>query len=200
MAYCARCGSELPVGSIFCPKCGAPVAPTSQAAAEGRATGAPLSGFDAVMKETRAQGYWIRRLVAFIIDAIIVGATLAITTTIMAIPLLFAGGFAAVVALFAGVFTIVSGVVLVAYFAVAEVASAASIGKHIMGLRVRTTSGKALTFAETLLRNISKVYWILLLLDVVVGLATSKGYTQKLSDRFIGTDVVSVAAPTPTPS
>jgi hypothetical protein len=40
------------------------------------------------------------------------------------------------------------------------------------------------------LRNISKIYWLLLLLDTVVGLATSKNYTQKFSDRFAGTEVV----------
>jgi hypothetical protein len=39
-------------------------------------------------------------------------------------------------------------------------------------------------------RNISKVYWLLLLLDVVVGLATPKQYTQKFSDKLVGTSVV----------
>lgn len=196
MPYCSRCGSELPEGSLFCPKCGAPTGPTSQAAPSGPAAGAPVSGFDRVMKETRAQGYWIGRVVAFVIDAIIVGIVLLIITLALAIPFLVVGGFAAVGMLFTGVFSIVSGIVLVFYFAVAEVVTGASIGKHIMGLKVTTTSGQKPTFAQTLLRNISKVYWLLLLLDVVVGLATSRGYTQKLSDRYIGTDVISVTVST----
>ncbi|MDV3278544.1 MAG: RDD family protein [Nitrososphaerales archaeon] len=186
MAYCAKCGKELPEGSAFCPSCGAP------AAQAGAAPQAPVSGFDTLVKESRAQGHWFRRLVAFVIDAIIVNIAVGIVAFLLAIPFLLIGGIAMVGSLFAGVFSVVSGIALVLYFAIAEVATGASIGKHIMGLRVRTTSGGAPNFAETLVRNISKVYWVLLLLDVVVGLATSKGFTQKFSDKFIGTDVVSV--------
>ena len=40
------------------------------------------------------------------------------------------------------------------------------------------------------MRNVSKIYWVLLLLDVVIGLATSKQYNQKFSDKLVGTSVV----------
>jgi uncharacterized RDD family membrane protein YckC len=192
LTYCAKCGKELPEGSAFCPSCGAPVSPA------GAAPGAPISGFDAVMKEGRAQGHWISRLVAFVIDAIIVAVVLGIIGIVLAIPLLFIGGIAAVVSLFAGIFSVINGIVLVFYFAITEAVSGASIGKHIMGLKVRTTTGGAPTFAQTLVRNISKIYWLLLLLDVIVGLATSKRYNQKLSDAFMGTEVVSASALTST--
>jgi len=191
MAFCARCGKEIPTGSAFCPSCGAPV---SQA---GGAPVASLSGFDVVMKEGHAQGYWIRRIVAFVIDAVIVDVVLGIIGVALALPALLIGGLGAVAALFAGIFSIVSGIVLVFYFALMEVASGASIGKHIFGLRVRTTSGQLPNFVEALVRNISKIYWVLLLIDVVVGLAISKGYTQKLSDKYMSTEVVSASASTP---
>ena len=188
MAYCAKCGKELPAGSGFCPSCGTPVSQTVAAPS------APLSGFDAIISEGHAQGYWFRRLIAFVIDVIIVDLALGVIGIALAIPLLFVGGFAAVASLFAGIFSIVSGVVLVFYFAIAEAASGASIGKHILGLRVKSRTGSRPNFAEAFVRNVSKIYWVLLLLDVVVGLATSKGYTQKFSDRFMGTEVVSAAA------
>lgn len=131
------------------------------------------------------------------IDAIIVDVALGILALAFAIPAFLVGGLSAVVSLFAGVFSVVSGVVLVVYFAVLEAASEASIGKRILGLRVTTTGGQKPNLGEALVRNISKVFWILLLLDVVVGLATSKRYSQKLSDRLAGTEVVSSEAARP---
>lgn len=186
MTYCNKCGKEIPSGSAFCPSCGAAVS------AAGAAPQAPVSGFDTLVKESQAQSHWFRRLVAFVIDAIIVDVAIAIIAFVLAVPFIFIGGVALVASLFAGVFSVASGIGLVFYFAITEVATGASFGKHVMGLRVRTTAGRAPNFAETLVRNISKVFWVLLLLDVVVGLATSKGYTQKFSDKFIGTEVVAV--------
>jgi hypothetical protein len=39
------------------------------------------------------------------------------------------------------------------------------------------------------LRDLSKINWVLLLLDVVLGLALEPGYTKKFSDRLLGTSV-----------
>jgi len=48
------------------------------------------------------------------------------------------------------------------------------------------------------IRNISKIFWPLYLLDVIVGLATPGEPTQKYTDRIAGTIVVSVAPTTVT--
>ena len=181
MAFCAKCGKEIPPASSFCPNCGTPLS-------QGEAT---LSGFDTLMNEGRAQGYWFRRLIAFVIDAIIVDVTLGIIGLMLAVPLLLTGGFGAMMSFFAGIFSVVSGIVLVFYFAITEAATGASIGKHILGLRVRTRTGTYPNFGEAFVRNVSKIHWVLLLIDVVVGLATSKVHTEKLSDRFMGTSVQS---------
>ena len=191
MAFCANCGKELPPSAVFCQSCGASV---SQAVGSARPT---LSGMDSLINEGRTQGYWFRRLIAFVIDVILVDVVLGILALAFAIPAFLVGGVAAVISLFAGVFSIVSGVVLVIYFAVLEAASSASIGKHILGLRVTTTGGQKPNFGEAFVRNLSKIYWILLLLDVIVGLATSKKYSQKFSDRLVGTEVVSSEAAPP---
>ncbi|MGD0477937.1 MAG: hypothetical protein ABSB29_07210 [Nitrososphaerales archaeon] len=47
---------------------------------------------------------------------------------------------------------------------------------------------------EALVRNVSKLYWLLLILDIIVGLAVSKGYTQKYTDKLMGTSVVDAQA------
>jgi len=44
------------------------------------------------------------------------------------------------------------------------------------------------------IRNISKIYWIIVLIDTVIGLATIGDPHQKLTDRIAGTIVVSTGA------
>ncbi len=64
------------------------------------------------------------------------------------------------------------------------------MGKRIMGLRVITLGGETPSLEKAFIRNISKIYWILLLLDVIGGLATSGDPRQKYSDRFAGTLII----------
>jgi len=182
--FCSKCGAPLQPGSAFCPKCGAPVVQASAS------TNAPVSGIDAVMKESPAQNYWLRRVIAFAIDAVIVVVILAVVAIAVAIPTFVLSGRTGIVSLFAGVFPVAAGIIIFLYFIVAEVTTGATVGKRIFSLKVVGPKGGNPTLVESLVRNISKIYWLLLLLDVVIGLATSKQYTQKFSDRLVGTSVV----------
>ena len=67
-----------------------------------------------------------------------------------------------------------------------------TLGKSIMGLKVTNINGDRPTLGQAFIRNISKIYWILLLLDVIVGLAVQTDYKQKYSDKYAGTIVVSI--------
>ncbi len=185
MAFCANCGKELPAGSTFCPNCGAPVSKASPSAPQQ-----PVSGFDSVIKESKAQDYWVRRLVAFLIDAVIIYVVVGILAVALAVPFFFLSGLGVMIAVLAGTFSFVSGVILILYFAASEVSRGATLGKSLMGLKVTARGARNPNLGEAVIRNISKIYWLLLLLDVVVGLATSKEYTQKFSDRYAGTSVV----------
>jgi uncharacterized RDD family membrane protein YckC len=62
----------------------------------------------------------------------------------------------------------------------------------MLGLKVVSKATTKPNFAEAFIRSLSKIYWILLLLDVIIGLAISRGYQQKLSDYYMGTTVTSV--------
>jgi hypothetical protein len=55
---------------------------------------------------------------------------------------------------------------------------------------VVSKKGSNPTFGEAFIRSISKIYLLLLLLDVIVGLAITKDYHEKYSDRLAGTKVV----------
>jgi uncharacterized RDD family membrane protein YckC len=180
--FCARCGKELPADATFCPNCGAPVS------GGVAATSAPVTGFDALTKDQRAQEYWVERFFAFVIDAIIVDVVLFVIVAIVALPFFFSG-FAGLGVLFGG-FAALSGLVLVFYFTVMESTSGASFGKKLFKLKVVSRTGSTPNFAEAFIRNLSKIYWLLLLLDVIIGLAISKGYQQKYSDHVMGTTVV----------
>src|SRR5207247_5967209 len=57
--------------------------------------------------------------------------------------------------------------VLFLYFFLAEGLYGRTLGKEIMGLRVERVDGKSMDLRSSFIRNISKIYWLLLLLDVV---------------------------------
>ena len=182
--FCSKCGAQLQPNTAFCPKCGAAV---GQAAAPA---GAPLSGIDALAKVPAAQSYWIKRFFAFVVDAIIAGVIIAILVLALVVPAVFTSKTVGVVSIFAGFFAVIVGLFIFLYFIVAEVTRGATIGKQVFHLRVVGPKGGNPTVVESLVRNISKIYRLLLLLDIVVGLATSKKYTQKFSDSLVGTLVV----------
>lgn len=187
--FCASCGKELPAGTTFCPSCGAPVQTGGAGEAASGPAAAPVSGFDTLTKDQKAQEYWIQRLIAFIIDAVIVYAVMAVITFLAALPALLAGGFG-FFSIFFGGFAFLWGIIFVLYFAVMESTSGASIGKRIFSIKAVSKTGSNPTFGEAFVRSLSKIYWLLLLLDVIVGLAISKGYQQKYSDHLMGTSVV----------
>jgi uncharacterized RDD family membrane protein YckC len=63
-----------------------------------------------------------------------------------------------------------------------------------MNLETIKLDGQKLSLDLALIRNISKIYWILVLIDTVIGLATKGGTHQKVTDRIAGTTVVSTSA------
>ncbi|HZW85126.1 MAG TPA: RDD family protein [Nitrososphaerales archaeon] len=194
LAFCAKCGKELPMNATFCPACGTPVGTSGSTATSGststssQSMGMSGSGLDTLSKDSKAQQYWFQRLIAFVIDAIIVNVVLYIIAIFVFSALFFGGvGY---YAFFFGGFTFVSGFLLVLYFPFLESMRGASIGKGFFKLKVVNKGGTNPTFMEAFIRNISKIFWLLLLLDVIGGLVMSKGVQQKYTDTMAGTMVV----------
>jgi len=188
MPYCSNCGKQLPEGASYCPACGASVAGATP-------TSGYRSGMDALMRNTSAQEYWVRRLIAFVIDAVLVGVVLGLIILTASLGSLLVNPFTwstfvSSISFVTGTFSFLSGVILVLYFSVAESYYGRSLGKGLMGLRVTMDGGRTPTFEMALIRNVSKIYWILLLLDVIVGLAIEVDHRRKVSDRYAHTLVV----------
>ncbi len=191
-SFCMRCGTQIPEGAGFCPSCGSPVGAGQQPSPGGRPQ-APVSGISTLSTDVVAQEYWMKRLIAYVIDAAIVYAAIGLVVAAAVLPAFIAGilvpGFSPQVFPFGGYFGTFAGFLFVLYFAFAEATYGKSIGKGIMGLRVATEQGGKPTFGTSFLRNLSKINWVLLLLDVILGLALEVGYTRKFSDRFLRTSV-----------
>ena len=79
--------------------------------------------------------------------------------------------------------------IILAYFVLAEALSERTIGKELMGLRVVRLDNKRLDLWSSFVRNLSKVAFMLMIVDVAVGLGTHGDGRQKYSDRYIGTVV-----------
>jgi uncharacterized RDD family membrane protein YckC len=148
--------------------------------------------------------HWLLRLIAFIIDSIIVGIVAGIIYFFVILAFLASGSWL----FFYGTWFVLPfllGIFEILYFVFMEVSYGATLGKRVLGLQVQMVNGSKVTFEKAFIRNISKIYWLFLLLDWIVGVATSgHDQRQKYTDRIAGTTVVSVksafsSATTPSP-
>jgi uncharacterized RDD family membrane protein YckC len=74
-----------------------------------------------------------------------------------------------------------------------EASYGATLGKKVLGLQVQMVNGSKVTFDKAFIRNISKIFWLFLLLDWILGVATpGHDQRQKYTDRIAGTTVVQV--------
>jgi len=117
--------------------------------------------------------------VAFVFDAILVMAPVYVF-------LVFAGW------LFGGFlgFVGLGGIILFLYSAFFEYKWGATIGKMIMGLRVVSIQGK-LELPNAMIRNITKIYTLLLLIEFIVTLVVeTTDAHQRYLDKLAKTTVV----------
>ena len=174
---CSKCGEKLPDGSKFCPKCGTAV----------KLEVSPESSFVVRFeRDPRLQEHWIKRAVAYVIDSIIVGIATTIILAIIRLPLFIANPVA-----FFNIFSFpfAMGLLYILYFTIAETMYGATFGKSLLGLKVVTKTDGKPSFEKAFIRNVSKIHWVLLLLDLIGGLITSTDLHQKYTDRIANTTV-----------
>jgi uncharacterized RDD family membrane protein YckC len=153
--------------------------------------------------------HWVYRLIALIIDSIIAGIIAGIIYSLLIVPFLFTsvvfgiGFFSA--PWWAGTFLypLIFGIVLVLYSTLLETSwDGDTVGKRLLGLQVQAGNSSKLPFDKVFIRNISKIYWIFLFIDWLLGILTPGNKRQKYSDRLAGTIVVQIRqafASTPPP-
>ena len=148
--------------------------------------------------------HWLLRLIAFIIDSIIIGILAGIVYWLVIVPLLWLGG-----APWWGflLLSFLLGILELLYFVLMDTSSGGTLGKRILGLQVQMANGSRVTFDKAFIRNMSKIFWLFLILDWILGVAIAgSDQSQKYTDRIAGTTVVlvkqvfsSATAPPPPP-
>jgi len=169
----------MPEDSKFCTQCGASV--KSESTSE-----TVVHKFE---KDPHLQDHWIKRVIAYVIDSVIVSIATGILLIVALFPI-FIGDPLGFFNLFNFQFAI--GALAVVYFIIAETVYGTTIGKGLLGLKVVTTSGEKIVIEKAFIRNISKIIPVLPLLDVIGGVLTSTDLHQKYSDKIANTTVVSV--------
>jgi 5-formyltetrahydrofolate cyclo-ligase len=152
-------------------------------------------------------GHWILRLVALIIDEVLLTIVLGIFAVILAVATIISGGIGFIFAGFGFlIFWLILGVLAVLYFTVFDSYWGGTIGKRVMGLRVQMLNGDKVPLEKSLIRNLSKFFG-LVIIDWLIGILTPGDKRQKFSDRYAGTIVVqskqafgSVPPPPPPPT
>lgn len=142
-----------------------------------------VTGLNIIGQNKPLQDHWIKRIVALIIDSIIVWVVAIIFSVI-----LVAGAFA-FGSLFLGIGAVIYAIIAILYWIIQDAFMGGTVGKKLMGLRVVGTTGQV-DIVKAVIRNVTKIHGLLLFIDWIAGLATEGDPRQKFSDRIGGTTVV----------
>lgn len=133
-------------------------------------------GFDLLAQNRVLQVHWAKRVVAFLLDLVVV-------MTPVWIVLFLLGETRP------EVYGVAGGLAFYAYAVLSEAVWRAGIGKLIVGLEVRAGGGPV-TLGRVAVRNLPKLLWFAFpLIDAILGLLTEGDPRQRFSDRILGTTV-----------
>lgn len=105
-----------------------------------------------------------RRIIAYVIDFFVVSAFMWIVSYLCSLifsPLDVVNVYA--------YFPFIAPVLGYAYFVVLEKSKGATIGKSLMYLEVRSRNGANINWPQSIVRNLTKIYWIPIIFDWLVG-------------------------------
>lgn len=186
MPYCANCGKELTPGAAFCPYCGTVVAvgiPPTIVAPQAATTSANYADLS-------------QRIIAAIIDSIIVGIAVGILSSIFVFSGLGMLGFSGMGHMFASPWMwapwiwLVGLLIPIGYYTYLEGTSGQTIGKKIIKIKVIKANGSPCDLASAFLRSILRVVDSLVigLVGIIVISVTEK--RQRVGDIVANTIVV----------
>lgn len=129
MPYCKECGSEIPKGAIYCPKCGA----------------------QAGYMHSFILATWSERMIAYIIDIIVLGLVLSLvypslywsSGTFWSIPFINSGG---------------RSMIHFFYWTIMEGMYGQSLGKMAMKIEVAHEDGGAIDYGRAATQSLGKAF------------------------------------------
>ncbi len=129
---------------------------------------------------------WGRRFSALIIDIIVVTLIIWILSALI-YPFIAIMGIYAVLNLW----LVFAALIILVYFTYLEANYSTTLGKIIMKIKVIADEGD-LTYKKALIRNLSKILWVPLIIDVLAGFATGDSKIRYL-DKIAGTNVIQIS-------
>lgn len=139
------------------------------------------TGFDYLSHDHALQLHWVKRFVAIVIDSLLIWVPLLLFLTLL--------GFHAVLP------SLLFGPILFVYAAFFELMTGGTLGKMLMHMKAVSMSGQ-MTTVQAFVRNFSKIFAVVLLLDWIIGMAMeTKDPRQKWTDQLVHTAVIAVDRP-----
>ena len=188
MAYCRNCGKEVPADAKFCANCGAVLETTAQAAA-------PVA--TSTYKPPSPLADLGSRIVAGIVDYVIIGIITAIIALLLFMPVRVATGPGMMNGSRIGFGVLGVGILGVMwllwliYFTYFEGTSGQTIGKKLAHIKVVKEDGPKCDFGSALVRNLLRIVDHLPFLYILgMILIATIGKRQRLGDMLAKTIVV----------
>lgn len=123
-----------------------------------------------------------RRVFAFLLDFVVVSAFMWILSFLLSLvtaPIDLASRYES--------FQYLAPILGYAYFVFLEKSKGATIGKAMMYLEVRSQNGSNISWAQSIVRNLTKIYWIPIIFDWLIGRIMN---TDRLFNRITRTVVI----------
>ena len=115
-----------------------------------------------------------RRIIAYIIDFFVVSAFMWIVSFLISL-IIGPNDFSSVYSVLVFIVPILGFI----YFVLLEKAKGATVGKALMYLEVRSRNGSNINWAQSIVRNLTKIYWVPIIFDWLIGRIMNK-------DRLFG--------------
>ena len=185
MVNCEKCGTDLKEGAAFCQQCGTPVPPPQPVVA------APAPAMEATRVIDLAG--WGDRIIAYLIDIILIGIILMIIKSLIFIPSYFIGGTVGVPRYVPWMEWGLDNLFWFAYFTFMDLSYGQSIGKMIMKIRVTNLAGGLVDTRQAAIEGFGKAF--LLPLDVILGWIFTTEKSQRIFTYLAQTIVVKDKTP-----
>jgi len=176
MVKCGKCGAELKEDSAFCQACGSPVTTNPSA---------PVNVINLAG--------WGDRIIAYIIDIIILGIIAGILQGIIGIPNYAWMGGMPMTRYVPFMSSGIRDVLLFLYFLFMDLEYGQSIGKMVMKIKITNLNGGPIDLTQAAIESFGKAF--LLPLDVIIGWLFLQDKTQRLFSYLAKSIVVKKTEP-----
>lgn len=133
-------------------------------------------------------GLFKKRALAYIADYFVVTAIMWIIAELLAVVVFPYTAF-----FIYNYFIILIPIVGMIYFVVLEAKMGTTVGKHLLFLKVVSITNKTeytnISYKQGIIRNISKIYWLPIIIDIIIGRLVGSS-NERILGRLSKTEVV----------